>query len=211
VVTNAPFSADAVTTVTQVLGDGTRIEQSSTARFYRDNAGRVRREQTILGLAALNPSGELRTAITIDPDPNDALAFTLDPATRTARRVPRATPDLRLYFAMVNDGKIVWRGAGDPGVAIRFENEPRERRRVRLAGPVAPVASGAGLVEESLGTRQIEGVAAVGWRTKSVIPTGQIGNDRAIEIIDSDGSLRICDCSSGRSIAIRARATSSTG
>src|SRR5262245_59703827 len=36
VVTNAPFAADAVTTVTQVLGDGTRIEQSTNARFYRD-------------------------------------------------------------------------------------------------------------------------------------------------------------------------------
>src|SRR5262245_12674232 len=41
VVTNAPFAADAVTTVTQVLGDGTRIEQSTNARFYRDSAGRV--------------------------------------------------------------------------------------------------------------------------------------------------------------------------
>src|SRR5215510_5201832 len=29
VVTNAPFAADAVTTVTQVLSDGTRIEQST--------------------------------------------------------------------------------------------------------------------------------------------------------------------------------------
>jgi hypothetical protein len=33
VVTDAPFSADATTTVTQVLGDGTRIEQTTTARF----------------------------------------------------------------------------------------------------------------------------------------------------------------------------------
>src|SRR5262245_48501417 len=48
VVTNAPFAADAVTTVTQVLSNGTRIEQGTNARFYRDSAGRVRREQTIL-------------------------------------------------------------------------------------------------------------------------------------------------------------------
>ena len=83
VVTNAPFAADAMTTVTQLLSDGTRIEQSTNARFYRDSAGRVRREQMILGLAALNPSGESRMAITIDPDPGDATAITLDPATRT--------------------------------------------------------------------------------------------------------------------------------
>ena len=96
VVTSAPFAADAVTTVTQVLGDGTRIEQSTNARFYRDSAGRVRREQTILGLAALNPTGESRTAITIDPDPGDAFAFTLDPATRSARQVSRTS------------GPVVW-------------------------------------------------------------------------------------------------------
>jgi hypothetical protein len=35
---------------------------------------------------------------------------------------------------------------------------------------------------ESLGTRQMEGVSVTGRRTKSVIPLGQIGNDRPIEI-----------------------------
>ena len=88
VVTDAPFSADATTTVTQVLGDGTRIEQTTTARFFRDRAGRVRREQTILGLGALNAGGNMQT-ITIAPDPGDGTAYTLDPMTRTARRVPR--------------------------------------------------------------------------------------------------------------------------
>ena len=54
-----------------------RIEQTTTAKFYRDGAGRVRREQTILGLAALaagtrqgDPSGDSQTLITIDPDPD---------------------------------------------------------------------------------------------------------------------------------------------
>ena len=88
VVTDAPFSADATTTVTQILGDGTRIEQTTNARFYRDRAGRVRREQTILGLGALNAGGNMQT-ITIDPDPGDGTAYTLDPMTRIARRVPR--------------------------------------------------------------------------------------------------------------------------
>jgi hypothetical protein len=38
--------------------------------------------------------------------------------------------------------------------------------------------------EESLGTRQIEGVRAIGRKSTSTIPTGQIGNDRPIEITD---------------------------
>jgi hypothetical protein len=94
VVTDAPFSADATTTVTQVLGDGTRIEQRTTARFYRDRIGRVRREQTILGLGALNAVGGNAQTITVDPDPGDGTAYTLDPMMRTARRVPRMAAGL---------------------------------------------------------------------------------------------------------------------
>ena len=88
-VTNAPFSAEAVTTITQTLGDGTRIEQKTEAKFYRDSAGRVRREQTILGLNWANPAAQTRAVITIAPTPEDRFAYTLDPAARTARRVLR--------------------------------------------------------------------------------------------------------------------------
>jgi hypothetical protein len=101
VVTNAPYSADAVTTVTQTLGDGTRIEQKTEAKFYRDSTGRIRREQTILGLAALNPSAKTRTVVTIDPDASSqpisaAFMYTLDPVARTAFRVPRTAGAIRL-------------------------------------------------------------------------------------------------------------------
>jgi hypothetical protein len=176
-VTKAPFSAEAVTTVTQVLGDGTRIEQSSTAKLYRDSSGRVRREQTILGLAALNPSGETRTVITIDPDPGDAFVYTLDPANMTARRVSSTT-----------SGPVLISGSTD-GLYLSVDNITRSvndtltARRVTRVG-AQPEARGVSQPEESLGTRQMEGLTVVGRRTKSVIPTGQIGNDRPIEIID---------------------------
>lgn len=179
VVTGAPFSADAVTTVTQVLGDGTRIEQTTTAKFYRDGAGRVRREQTILGLDALNPAGGGRTAITIVPNPNEPTAFTLDPANRTARPVAR------------NSGAVVLVGgdATATGLYVNINNVTQDLatlltsdRRARVQAGTEP--SGVKQPEESLGTRQVEGVTAVGRRTKSVIPVGQIGNDRPIEITD---------------------------
>jgi hypothetical protein len=164
VVTDAPFSADATTTVTQVLGDGTRIEQTTNARFYRDRAGRVRREQTILGLGALNAGGNMQT-ITIDPDPGDGTAYTLDPTTRTARRVPRLIIPLsgNMTFRTTSNTVLVEARAGGP----------------RIGGP------GAGSpTEEMLGARQFEGVRALGRKTTRVIPTGQIGNDRPIEITD---------------------------
>lgn len=162
VVTDAPFSADATTTVTQILGDGTRIEQTTNARFYRDRAGRVRREQTILGLGAL---GNNMQTITIAPDPAEGTAFTLDPTTRTARRVPRmAIPLAGNMTFRTNGGTILVAG--------------------RTGGPPLGGAAGSSPTEEMLGARQFEGVKVLGRKTTSIIPTGQIGNDRPIEITD---------------------------
>src|SRR5687768_15773898 len=79
---NAPFSADAVTTVTQTLSDGTKIEQRTTARWYRDSAGRVRREQTVIGLDRLSPQGQPQTTITFDTVPRDPTPYVLNPANR---------------------------------------------------------------------------------------------------------------------------------
>jgi hypothetical protein len=162
VVTDAPFSADATTTVTQVLSDGTRIEQTTTSRFYRDRVGRVRREQTILGLGALNAGGNQQT-ITVDPDPGDGTAYTLDPMTRTARRVPRMA---------ISNGIVALRTA--TGALVQTAG--------RTGGRGAPGVSRS--AEESLGARQLEGVKALGRKTTTIIPTGQIGNDRPIEITD---------------------------
>lgn len=160
VVTDAPFSADATTTVTQVLGDGTRIEQTTTARFFRDRAGRVRHEQTIAGLGALNGGGTMEM-ITVAPDPGDGTSYTLDPTTRTARRM------LRVVFSSF--GGAVFLNAA-PAIAVQG----------RAGGPAVSVGSTA----ESLGTRQFDGVKAIGRKTTTVIPAGQIGNDRPIEITD---------------------------
>ena len=165
VVADAPFSADATTTVTQILGDGTRIEQTTNARFYRDRAGRVRREQTILGLGALN-GGAMQT-ITIDPDPGDGNAYTLDPATRTARRVPR------IIMPIGANMSIPYRTVANTILVTG-----------RTGGPVIGGAVGGSATEETLGARQFEGVRALGRKTMTVIPTGQIGNDRPIEITD---------------------------
>lgn len=161
VVTDSPFSADATTMVTQVLSDGTRIEQTTNARFYRDRAGRVRREQTILGLGGL---GSMQT-ITIAPDPTTGTAFTLDPATHTARRVPRIAIPLGANMVVRTTASTLM---------------------VQGRGVTTPIGGNGGNspTEEMLGARQFEGVRALGRKTTSTIPTGQIGNDRPIEITD---------------------------
>ena len=91
IVRDAPFSGEGITTVTQTLADGTRIDRTTTSKLYRDSAGRLRREQTIMGLGALDPSRESETLITI-VDPVARLTYVLNPTTRMARRAPPPPP-----------------------------------------------------------------------------------------------------------------------
>jgi hypothetical protein len=67
--------------------DGTRIDRSITAKFYRDNAGRVRREQTVVGLEVLDPSNDFRAVVQI-VDHVAGVMYTLNPGSRTAHRMP---------------------------------------------------------------------------------------------------------------------------
>lgn len=177
VVTGAPFSADAGTVVVQTLGDGTRIEQRSSTKFYRDGIGRVRREQEIIGLDTLNPSSPSRTAISFDTVPNDPMPYVLDPVARTARKMPRP---LAMSSMMGTTTTLRVRSTGDRAAEL-------VDAIVNLQGTGGPrrgVPNDVRPVEEDLGTRQLEGVKASGRRTTITIPQGRIGNDRPIQIVD---------------------------
>jgi len=92
VVRDAPYSGVGTTTTTQVLADGTRIVRSTTTHVWRDRMGRVRREQTAIGLGALSPASDAATVVTIT-DPVAGVTHTLDDTARTARSSP--LPNLR--------------------------------------------------------------------------------------------------------------------
>jgi hypothetical protein len=175
VVPNVPFSADAVTTVTQTLGDGTKIEQRTTAKWYRDSTGRVRREQTVIGIDRLSPQAQSQTTITFDTVPNDPMPYSLNPATRTARRTPRGVRWFDGGTDALNSTYFIRSGTG----AVQRWSAPGLGR-----GQGATVPADVRPVEEALGTRQIEGVKATGQRWTTTIPAGRIGNDRAIQIVE---------------------------
>jgi len=187
VVANVPFSADAVTTVTQTLGDGTKIEQRTTAKWYRDSTGRVRREQTVIGLDRLNPSAQPQTTITFDSVAGDQMPYTLNPAARTARRAPRGVqwlPRLNAPYQLTlaytfNPGK-----ATAPGLDNRWSAAGSYFRTERGSLQSQPIPPGLTPTEEALGSRQIEGVKATGRRSTTIIPAGRIGNDRPIQIVE---------------------------
>jgi len=179
VVVGAPYSGEGVTTTTQVLADGTRIERTVTAKVWRDSEGRTRREQTILGLGAL---GETQSITIIDPVAR--VVYALNPAKREARR-----------SVMPQRGERGRRGGGlpppppppppigsvDPATAPPPPPPPPPPGAGARGGP--PPA-GVANAPEPMGTRSIEGLSANGTRRREVIPVGRIGNDRPIEITD---------------------------
>ena len=162
-VLNAPYSADAVTETTQVLGDGNRIVQRTTQKLYRDSEGRERREESVLAVGAL-AQADGRRVITIF-DPVAKISYTLDPNQRTARRsVPMPGIALPPYFGTLG----IYRLNGNPVAAGRGRGR----------------GAGGEFLREDLGSRNIEGVIAQGTRTTTTIPAGQIGNQLPIKIVD---------------------------
>ena len=87
VVKGLPYSGEGITTVKLTMFDGTKMERTVTAKLYRDSAGRLRREQAVVGLEALDPNSDFRAIVHI-VDPVADVFYTLNPATRTADRLP---------------------------------------------------------------------------------------------------------------------------
>jgi hypothetical protein len=186
VIPNAPFSADVTTTVTQTLGDGTKIEQRTTGKLYRDSAGRVRREQTVIGLDRLNPAAEPQTTITFDSVPGDQAPYSLNPANKTARRGGRRVQwltgtEVSLSYTLRTNGT---RSPDSQLALVDVINSINGTLGRIRGGQAGPIPADIKPTEESLGTRQVEGVKAAGRRSTTVIPAGRIGNDRQIQIVE---------------------------
>jgi hypothetical protein len=86
IVKGLPYSGEALTTVKLMMFDGTKMERTVTAKLFRDSAGRMRREQTVVGLEALDPSNDFRAIVHI-VDSVAGVFYSLNPATRTADRL----------------------------------------------------------------------------------------------------------------------------
>lgn len=165
VVRDAPYAGDSLTTVKTTLYDGTRIERTVNAKVYRDSMGRVRREQTVIGLAALDPTQDTTQVVTII-DPVAGIVWTLNPTARTAYRIQNRASR---FMPPRPPAPPPPPGAG---------HSP-----LRVPPPPPPPAPPQPL-EEALGTRDIDGLTATGTKATMRIPTGQIGNDRPIEIVE---------------------------
>jgi hypothetical protein len=179
-IAKAPFTADATTEFTQILSDGNRIDRRFTTSLARDGRGRTRSEQDVAmvgplfvlqsgvswttGTAAGRPQKDSEPPrFTVITDPVEGVTYTLDERLKQARRSGyKQTVALHAF----ESAKL--------GAAAA-------RLRTRASGVAA--TGGDAPVVESLGTRQIEGVAAEGTRSTTTIPAGQIGNLNPIQLV----------------------------
>ncbi len=184
-VPNAPFSADAETEFTQVLGDGNRIERRYSSMIARDSQGRTRREEEIALVGPLAVGGPSPRLVTI-LDPVGGQSFTLDDSQKVAYRNPMALAKLNAVhdysYAADQKGTAVWiTQSGDHAAWMAAE---KGKVATAVAGQrLLASDAGAKMTTESLGARSIEGVMAQGTRTTSVIPAGAIGNLNPIEVV----------------------------
>jgi hypothetical protein len=177
-VKNAPYSAEAITETTQILADGNRIVNRSTALVYRDSDGRTRREQTLRHVGPWT-SQSPQTRIFLN-DPVAGLSYILEPESRIARKI--SLPPRPQEKGVVEHGV-----AGEFNLPVPPPPHGEAPTVMFLANAEAThsvIAGGnAERRNEALGKQPVEGVTAEGTRTTMTIPAGQIGNERPIVVV----------------------------
>ncbi|HMY75050.1 MAG TPA: hypothetical protein PLQ88_24740, partial [Blastocatellia bacterium] len=143
----------------------------TVARLYRDGEGRTRREQSAAPVGPFATSGEAPRVVFIS-DPVAGVAYTLYPETRTA--IKTALPAAEIINAA--DAKAA------PPPPTRDERNPAPPPENSDRRP--PPRNDDKGQTVSLGKRVIEGLNSDGERTTITIPTGSIGNDQPIEIVE---------------------------
>jgi hypothetical protein len=206
VVKNAPYSAEAVTETVQTLADGNRIVNKITSQVYRDSEGRTRREQTLKGLGPIGSGEEPLQTIFIN-DPVAGVTYSLDTHTKIAHKSvpfkfeftgkPGANGEVQQFEFKTAapgggaKGNVIITGQGGapaPGTTRVAPPPDASEFTLRAADGAATYmfrtrTGGDNEVKEQLGKQNIEGVEAEGTRTTVTIPAGEIGNERALEIV----------------------------
>ncbi len=197
-VKGAPYSAQAVTETTQTLGDGNRIVNKSTASIYRDSEGRTRREQTLGALGPFATAGEPPQMIFIS-DPVAGVSYSLDAHTKVAHKMQPMRFEYKIGPPPADGpgaqiiGPPSVGGPDGPPAPPRPDMPPQVFEHM-IPPPPPPGAEGGIVMEwhgaregkgktESLGKQNIEGVEAEGTRNTTTISAGEMGNERAIEIV----------------------------
>lgn len=157
-VKNAPYTAVQVTEIVQTLADGSHITRKNTGAIARDSEGRTRQEMNISALGPWSSNGEAHTFVNIN-DPVAGVHYALETQNHIARKV---TVPSSVQMA-------------------QLKNEVNGQIKIMIGTSKQGEASTG--KTESLGKQSMEGVMVEGTRSTTTIPAGEIGNDRAIDIV----------------------------
>ena len=207
VVKSLPYSADAVSEFTQTLPDGNRIQRKSESQIYRDSEGRTRREFSPLMIGMVPGLPDLGKSIQI-VDPVAGVTLLVDPKARTVTKMnmppvltfdgaPTGAASTGVMITKIEKAevkmstnvesqngvtRIITRRLDGPGAAI---TEDVKEIKIGNPGQLTVIAeAGKNIRTEKLGKQMVEGIEAEGTRTVETIPAGQVGNEKAIEIVN---------------------------
>ena len=176
VVKGAPYSATAITEYIQTLADGNQIIQKNEATYHRDREGRIRIDQRLKTIGKWTAVGDPPRIITIW-DPVGGRYYNLDPGKLTAVIDPIRLPKT-ITVPVEPKMPPPPPGPSDHPKATR-PSDPKNTNSDTVISEASDRRK-----KESLGTKMIEGVSAEGTRTTRIIPAGEIGNVRPLEIVD---------------------------
>ncbi|MCC6069520.1 hypothetical protein ACFSQU_09650 [Massilia sp. GCM10020059] len=188
VVKNAPYSAQAVSEKVQSLSDGNQITVRNVSTFYRDSAGRTRRDMT-------GDDGEARNIMIRDAD---GVTYVLRPRDKTAIRIgargemaAAAREKARARIAQLRkEGKLPASAAAREAIIVkrveRIAGEAGHRHGhglgMRIAGAFADREWSSKAVTRELGSREFGGIKAEGKMRSYEIPAGELGNRNPIVV-----------------------------
>lgn len=169
-VKGVPFTADSTTEHVQTLGDGNRLGRKSTARLFRDGAGRTRREHLLTrgNTNTLAPDGEPPRLIVIN-DPVGSVNYMIETQTGIARRqqLPPGLMEARQRAL-----------GGETKFSVLLPTSTAHRRMAEGDNAPPPPQP----QKEQLEAQVIEGVQATGTRTTLTIPAGEFDNEQPLVI-----------------------------
>lgn len=165
IVKNSPYSAHSVSEFTQTLADGNRIHRTTSGSIARDSEGRTRREQAMTAIGQMSGSAETVKSVMIH-DPVAGVTYSLEPNSHAAHVSHNTT------FNFTVNKETAERMATE-----KMSAEAMAKVKARVRRPEPNTKS------EELGSQVMEGVSVQGKRVTRTIPAGDIGNDRALEIV----------------------------
>lgn len=203
-VAGAPYSAEAVTEMTQTLADGNRIVRTVTASVARDSEGRTRREQVLAAFGPWMPAKQPKSVMINDPIAG--VSYVLDEEQKIAMKMPAA-----MSFKIDGAGEQMAFVAAskvdrDVEKTVHYKVERREDAPPPPPPPPPPPGVEAGVTVSAVGAGA-GGIGAVSIMTNAIeaypgLPPGHASEQKSlgtqtIEGVEATGTQSVMTIPAG--------------